>query len=259
MQKDVKPESENDFVELDNAAESLYQQLGGIDARKLKKLSADSDHFAQALSEEQRQYDAVRYLLAHLIHQVSISLRDMQFSGKNQSGQTNYQKLENLFAKFSGRKKFGDSILIRHRGAFGQEKKKDKVDYEILYGEIILDADVAQLMAKRQESEKNVINQLHKAFELFWRRGFNNFLLKIPKAPKEFKRLWLSLIIATRYDTALKNNSKISLKLGGKHVSMTPVSNEHNTPDLNLTLLAILNGLQTDQMQNLVQKELDQT
>jgi hypothetical protein len=255
MQNKAKSKTENDNLQLDNAAESLYQQLGGVDFRKLKKLSAESDRLAQGLSEEQRQYDALRSLLAHLVCQVSISLDDLQYSREKQSGQINYQKLENIFVQFSGGKKFGDSILIQHKGAFGEKKKEDKVDYEILYGEIILDADVAQLMAKRQGAETtNLLNQLNKAFESFWRRGINNFLLKIPKAPKESKRLWMSLMIAAKYDAALKNNSRISYKLGGKSVSISPVHNEHNAPDLNLTLLAVLNGLQTEQMQSLVQK-----
>ena len=72
--------------------------------------------------------------------------------------------------------------------------------------------------------------------------------MKIPKAPKESKRLWMSLMIAAKYDAALKNNSRISYKLGGKSISIAPVHNEHSVPDLNLTLLAVLNGLQNQQM-----------
>lgn len=255
MQNKAQSKTQEDNLQLDNAAESLYQQLGGVDFRKLKKLSAESDRLAQGLSEEQRQYDALRSLVAHLVCQVSRSLDDLQHSSEKQSGQINYQKLENIFVQFSGSKNFGDAILIQHKGAFGEKKKEDKVDYEILYGNLILDADVAQMMAKRQGAETtNLLDQLNKAFKSFWRRGINNFLLTIPKAPKESKRLWMSLIIAAKYDAALKNNSDISYKLGGKSVTIAPVCNEHNAPDLNLTLLAVLNGLQTEQMQSLVQK-----
>jgi len=255
MQNKTTSKTQNENLQLDNAAESLYQQLGGVDFRKLKKLSAESDRLAQGLSEEQRQYDALRSLMANLVSQVSTSLDYLQYSGKKQSGQINYQKLENIFVQFSGGMKFGDSILIRHKGAFGEKKKEDKVDYEILFGDIILDAEVAQLMAKRRGAETtNLLNQLNKTFESFWRRGTNNFLMKIPKAPKESKRLWMALMIAAQYDAALKKNTRISYKLGGKSVSISPVRNEHNAPDLNLTLLAILNGVQTEQMQSLVQK-----
>jgi hypothetical protein len=255
MPSEEQSNTQNDNLHLDNAAEALYQQLGGVDFQKLKRLSSESDRLAQGLSEEQRQYDALRSLVAHLVCHVSRSLEDLHHPSDKQASQRNYQKLENIIVKFSGGKNFGEAILIKHKGAFGEKKKEDKVDYEIVYGDLVLDADVARLMAKRQGAETTaLLTQLNKAFESLWSQGINNFLIKIPKAPKESKRLWMSLILAAKYDTALKNHSHISYKIGGKNFSIEPVVNEHNAPDLNLTLLAILNGVKNEQMQGLVQK-----
>jgi len=255
MQKKTQPKKQSDSLELDTVADLLYQELGGVDFRKLKRLSAESDRLAQGLSEEQRQYDALRSLMAHFVYQVSISLDDLQHPSDKNTGKINYHKLEKIIVQFSGARNYGDAILIQHKVAFGEKKKEDKDEYEIVYGDLILDADVVRLMAKRQGAETTkLLKQLNKASEIFWRQGINNFLLKIPKTPKELKRLWMSLIIAAKYDAALKNNSNISYKLGGKTFSIPPVRNEHSAPDLNLTLLAVLNGLQIKQMQKLVQK-----
>jgi len=57
-----------------------------------------------------------------------------------------------------------------------------------------------------------------------------------------------------RFFEALEKKSDLNLKLGGKQVSVPPVYNERNLPDANLTLLALLNGLSTRKIQEIVTK-----
>ena len=70
-------------IHLDNSAEELYAQFGGVEVRKLKKLDfSGSDRLAQSLLEEQRRYDALRSIIADLVYQVGICL-DRHFSSSN--------------------------------------------------------------------------------------------------------------------------------------------------------------------------------
>ena len=243
-------------IQLDNSAEELYAQLGGVEFRKLKKLDySGSDRLAAGLDEEQRQYDALRSLLAGLAYHISVCLTAPSASGKEKPEKFTFAQLEKIIGTLSRNSRIGNTALIRYRGAYGGHQTDDRADYEILYGDITLDADVARTIGQFQGKDRSqFMQQLQKAFESFWNLSINNFLLKIPKGKGELKRLWISLQIAARYFDAVKKKSPITIKMGGKPTSVSLVCNETKHPDLNLTLLAVLNGIQSHKMQAMVQK-----
>ena len=74
---------ESNSINLDESAENLYAQLGGVEVRKLKKLDfSGTDRLAQSLLEEQRRYDALRYIIADLVDQVGLCLDSRSRSNK---------------------------------------------------------------------------------------------------------------------------------------------------------------------------------
>ena len=110
-------------------------------------------------------------------------------------------------------------------------------------------------IAKGQEKDPpQLLEKLNRGFETLWNHSINYFLLRIPKGRQELKRLWISLQFAARYFAAVEKNSPITISMGGRSVSLPPIHNENNVPDLNLTLLAVLNGLQPQKMQAMVHK-----
>ena len=245
--------------QLDNAAKELYEKLGGVEVRNLKGVSFDkTDRFAQGLVEERRQYDAMRFLLAQLVEQVSLCLHSMYVSRDGLMLKYAFAELQRIFLKFSQDPELSDTTLVRHRGGSGEQNKMDNINYEILFGEIVLDSDVALYMSKHQKTDDyRVSDHLNKAFETFWNHDISNLFMKIPGESQELKRLWISLQLMARYFMAEEKNTPIKIKIGGKRVSFPLVYNERNAPDPNLTLLAILNGLHPDKMQNMVQKADD--
>ena len=151
--------------------------------------------------------------------------------------------------------KVGNTTLIRYRGAFGGNQVDNKTDYEVLSGDISLDADVTRAIAKGQGKDPSqLLEKLNTGFDTLWNHSINNFLLKIPKDKQELKRLWMSLQFAVRYFAAVEKKSPVTISMGGKSVSLPPIHDENNLPDLNLTLLAVLNGLQPQKMQAMVHK-----
>jgi hypothetical protein len=247
---------ESKSISLDDSAEELYAQLEGVEVRKLKKLDfAGSGRLAQSLLEEQRRYDALRSMIADLVCQIGVCLDSRSRSNKEELEKMILVQFERIFGTLSQNPQVGNTTLIRYRGAFGGDRVDNKTDYEVLSGDISFDADVTRAIAKGQGKDPSqLLEKLNRGFEILWNRSINNFLLKIPKGKQELKRLWISLQFAARYFAAVEKNTPITISMGGKSVSLPPVHNENNVPDLNLTLLAVLNGLQPQKMQALVHK-----
>ena len=247
---------ESKRINLDVSAEELYAQLGGVEVRKLKKLDfSGSDRLAQSLLDEQKRYEALRFRIADLVYQIGVCLDSPSRSSNDELAKMLLIQFEKIFGTLSKNPQIGNTTLIRHRGAFGESRVDNKKDYEVLSGNISLDADATRAIAKGQGKDSSqLLEKLDRGFETLWNHSINNFLLKIPKGRQELKRLWISLQFAARYFAAVENNSPITLSMGGKSVSLRPIHNENNVPDLNLTLLAVLNGLQPQKMQAMVHK-----
>jgi hypothetical protein len=247
---------ESKRINLDVSAEELYAQLGGVEVRKLKKLDfSGSDRLAQSLLDEQRRYEALRFRIADLVYQIGVCLESPSRSSKEELAKILLIQFEKIFGTLSKNPLIGNTTLIRHRGAFGENRVDSKKDYEVLSGNISFDADATRAIAKGQGKDPSqLLEKLDGGFETLWNHSINNFLIKIPKDRQELKRLWISLQFAARYFAAVEKNSPIALSMGGKSVSVPPIHNENNVPDLNLTLLAVLNGLQPQKMQAMVHK-----
>jgi hypothetical protein len=247
---------ESKRINLDVSAEELYAQLGGVEVRKLKKLDfSGSDRLAQSLLDEQKRYEALRFRIADLVYQIGVCLDSPSRPSNDELAKMLLIQFEKIFGTLSKNPQIGNTILIRHRGAFGESRVDNKKDYEVLSGNISLDADATRAIAKGQGKDSSqLLEKLDRGFETLWNHSINNFLLKIPKGRQELKRLWISLQFAARYFAAVEKNSPITLSMGGKSVSLRPIHNENNVPDLNLTLLAVLNGLQPQKMQAMVHK-----
>jgi len=239
---------------LDTGAQELYAQLGGVELRELERLEfGKNDRMLQGLQEEEKQANALRFLLAHMVFGISSALHILPQAGSRQNAGPAFQQLEKIFSKFWQKPAASNATLIRYRGAAGAGT--DKNNYEILCGNILLDAQVAAGIAREKGRENaRLMEQLSSAFEIFSQHGISNFLLKIPRENSDLKRFRISLQIVARFFEALEKNSDLILKLGGKQVSVPPVYNERNLPDANLTLLALLNGLSTRVIQDMVKK-----
>ncbi|MBW2337791.1 MAG: hypothetical protein JRF47_13730 [Deltaproteobacteria bacterium] len=247
---------ESKKINLDVSAEELYAQLGGVEVRKLKKLDfSGSDRLAQSLLDEQKRYEALRFRIADLVYQIGVCLDSPSRSSNDELAKMLLIQFEKIFGTLSKNPQIGNATLIRHRGAFGENRVDNKKDYEVLSGNISLNADATRAIAKGQGKDPSqLLEKLDRGFETLWNHSINNFLLKIPKDRQELKRLWISLQFAARYFAAVEKNSPITISMGGKSVSVPPIHNENNVPDLNLTLLAVLNGLQPQKMQAMVHK-----
>lgn len=243
-------------IDLDNSAEELYAQLGGVEDRELEKFDySGTDRLEQGLREEQRRYDALRAQIGELVYQASRCLEDRSKTDKKDLEKMVWAQFENILGALSKIPEAGDKTLIRYKGAFGGSQVDNKTDYEILSGDISFDMEVLRAISKgKGNGSSQILEKLNRGFETFWNHGINNFLLKIPQSRQEIKRLLASLRFAAIFFAAIENNSPISVAVSGKPVSLSPIQNENNVPDLNLTLLTVLNGLKPQEVQAMVHK-----
>ena len=251
---DTKMESTD--IDLDNSAEELYAQLGGVEVKKLKKYDfSGTDRLEQGLREERRRYDALRAQIGNLIYQVSKCLEGRSKNSEKDLEKAIWLQFENILTSLSKYPEAGNKALIRHKGAFGGNQVDNKTDYEILSGDISFDTEVLLAISNDQGSDPSqILEKLNRGFETFWNHSINNFLLKFPQNRQELKRLRISLQFATRYFAAVEQKTPITISMGGRPVSFSPIHNENNVPDLNLTLLTVLNGFKPREMQAMVHK-----
>lgn len=213
---------ESNNINLDDSAEELYAQLGGVEVRKVQKLDfSGTDRLEQGLREERRRYDALRALFVNLVYQVGICFSSCSKNGKEDLTKRISAQFANIFGKLSKNPEAGNRALIRHKGAFGGDQIDKKTDYEILSGAISFDTAVVHAISKGQGTDSSqFLEKLNRGFETFWSHSINNFLLKIPRSRPELERLLLSLQFAARYFAAIEKNSPITFSMGGKPVSL---------------------------------------
>jgi hypothetical protein len=247
---------ESNSINLDDSAEELYAQLGGVEVQKLEKIEFNgTDRLEQSLCEERRRYDALRALFVNLVYQVGIYLNSCSKNGEEDLIKRTLAQFANIFGKLSKNPEAGNKALIRYKGAFGGDQIDKKTDYEILSRAISFDTAVVHAISKGQGTDSSqLLEKLTRGFDTLWNHNIVNFLLKIPRSRPELQRLLLSLQFAARYFTAIEKNSPVTIPMSGKPVSIQPIHNENSVPDLNLTLLAVLNGLSSERMQAMVNK-----
>ena len=133
----------------------------------------------------------------------------------------------------------------------------EKDDYEVIYGNTIVDSAIVSEMIKRLGHRMaHLSDQLSRAFRVFSSHNIYTLYIKIPgTSAKQKDRLYDVLRALSRYKTAVETNSPIVfIKEKGEKLSFPLVLNESGLPDENLTLLGIANNLKPQTVKLLVDK-----
>lgn len=245
-------------IHLDDAASELFQQLGGIDngSRVIEPPPVEDDHMEDAQAEQ----DAQRLALIDLAHHVSAYFVDAHFLAGIRSRRDPFEGFSGSLdqvAKINGR---GGDFLIRFRGHPTGTSLSSESDYVILFDDIIVDgASAATLFSRMGVKMSHLSGRLAKAFKVFSTHGISTLHLSvpapgIPSRKDILGRMRTCLDVISRFNAARKTESKISFQLDGRSQSIMPVTDERDRPDLNLTLVAVLNRMPDSKMADLVRK-----
>ena len=236
-------------IVLDEEAAELFSKLRGIDSRYGK------DRLSESLEDEKLREDERRTLLVEMVHLLSAYLLGVnQHRESKIENKTFYHFVETLeqLIKISSKKRI---ILIRYRGFPNDPNVTEKDDYEVIYGNTIVDSAIVSGMIKRLGHRMaHLSDQLSRACRVFSSHNIYTLYIKIPRT-KQKDRFYDVLRALSRYKTAVETNSPIVfIKKEGHKLSYPLVCNESGLPDENLTLLAIANNLRPQTIKLLVDK-----
>ena len=236
---------------LDEEAAELFSKLHGID------FNYGKDRISDSLEDEIKRENKRRILLVEVVHVLSAYLLDVNQPKEHKiENDTFYHFAETLeqLVEISPKKR---TILIRYRGLPNDPNVPDKDDYEVIYGNTIIDSVIVSEMIKRFGHRMAPLSdQLSRAFRVFSSHNIYTLYIKIPTASaKQKERFYDVLRALSRYKKAVETNSPIVFsKEEGRKLSFPLVLNESGVPDENLTLLAVANNLKPQTIKLLVGK-----
>lgn len=240
-------------IHLDDEASQLFAQIEGIEEHKKGRSAAEM--MAESLAEEQKQQDVWRILLCEIIHHVAGYFQRMDMDARLSEERQVFDQLSDTLAKLTQLPQQVGRILVRYRGRSADTDIPERLDYEILFGNMVVDLDIVPAMIKRHGSLlSHLMGQLLDAFGIFSDRGITNLNLNLPKGdPDSLNRLHRSLHILCRLYGAHENQRDIVLGAGKANV-VPLVIDEKGAVNTNLTLVAGVNRLGAKTMRNLVSK-----
>jgi len=240
-------ENKDGSFTLDNSAQQLYKQFAGLDetSRYTENLNASSA-LMQLLSQEEKLLDYYRLLLAQAIAHFIGILANSRFAILAKENDQKVKVLLSTLKRIAKFPKFNGKIYCRLRGQQCPSGKigSETYDYELSFGNFLLDFQVAQIVAEREKANGAVIYaKLMEAFNAMSAMNIFNFSLDIGAGSDEdYQRLEGAIRHLMRFYADEKSPTRLV------------VNDEYGNPSTNLTLLAAVNGLKTPALQSLVDK-----
>ena len=241
---------------MSDSDDNLLQQLGGIASSGGDALSprqSVEQKFTPVQSSEQQ--DHWRMLLVDLVYLLNSTFRDVHYwEGVKTDKDTirDFVKILHELAQMPGN---DGSIRIEHRGNPGT-KVSEKNDYIIRFGDAKVDLAAVSAVIKRIGIRvKHIEGRLVKSFEAFATQGLDTIFIKIPDASDEsLEKIRVCMRIISCFKKAVEDDTPIEYVKNTRELSLKPVLNESQIPDPNLTQLAALNDLSSQNIQEMVQK-----
>lgn len=239
-------------MQLDDSAKALFEELGGIEARQKYSL----DGLAQSLEDEQKRQDKWRLQLIQAAILISTQFMDIRLLKNKDEYSIAFEKLHKTLKQLSAMPDADDKIIIRYRGNPESPSTPEKFDYEILFSHLMVNTAVVPSIIKRTGGKNPQLgDQLLQAFTLFSKWGLNNLYIRLPKGGQaDMMQLHICLRLLMQYKRAKSKGVPLVISQGGKKRQIPIVLDETGQPDLNLTLVAGINQLNSTTMDGLVQK-----
>ncbi len=240
---------QNAFL-LDDQAQELFRQIEGVD------FGRDETSLGKALSEEERKLNACRGQLGELVHLLGKCLKSVDLLKDADTGKTFLGEFLSILRKLGRTSGHDGKILIRYRGLKTGTEATEKVDYVVLFGNMVFDMATAVSMVKNlEEFSTDFQARLTAGFEVFSEQGINSLYVKIPEdSPAAAKAMWVALNTLSRRSQAISTGSSAMVDSNSSEASLTLVHDEQDQPDFNLTMLAKVNRVKPETMKALVQK-----
>ena len=221
-----------------------------------QSIDPTQNNHSEQLSTAEEDLDIWRILLVDLAYLLSSYFVDVQYWEGVKSEKDTFEQLTRTLRKLARMPEQDRTLLIRFRGFPSGDKKSEKSDYVVLFGKLSVDKTIVNAVTYRQGIHmSHLAGRLSRSFDIFAQHGISTLYLKIPQlASADIERLRVCLHIISHYKQALKTNEPIVFEKEGRQITLPLVYDEQNQPDLNLILLAGLNGLTPRASERLVRQ-----
>jgi len=241
---------------MNDSADQLLEELGGLGsiegATPAAGKSVNQSGVNLPAAEKKDQWCI---LLVDLVYLLNASFRDAHYWEGVKAEKDTFKNLVNILHDLNQIPKHDGLVRILYRGSQGG-KVSSKADYVIRFGDLNVDVTATAAVIKRMGIRlKHIEGRLIKAFEVLSAQGIETIFIKIPgSSDVELERMQICLRIIARHKKAVTDDTPIEYTTGADKRSLMPILNESQQPDPNLTMLAALNNLGPDNMQEMVQK-----
>ena len=245
---------------LDDEAQRLFDQLGGIDKRERGHSAHGSGEgfSSDPLGEEQELMDLWRIVLVDFVYVLAQFLSKIKLHGVKSVRAEDVAPIIDMLTKIHEMSDRNGRVLIRYRGMRMPDEKFDfeRVDYVVACEGFTADIPIIKALANRKGIVMSHLpGKLKAAFDRFPSLNINSICFTLGEWQQRDRDLmWTTLQAVGQFFGAYK--SKIPLKGDGntEEASFSVVYNDNGEPDPNLTLLAAANGLKAENIQALVRK-----
>ena len=239
-----------------DSTQNLQKELQEISKTGPKPPHVKSTYSSDNVHEKQDDLEHLQILLVEFAYLLNAFLKDTYYWEGVKTGQKNFNAFIHILEDLDQKSVNANRISIKFRGLHNA-KVPDHIDYLIECGGVTLDiACVTSLIKRLGIRYKHLEGRLRKAFEAFSSYGLSSMVISIPEDSDVVKNnLRISIDIFSQFNKAIENDTKIVFKNDdGDRISINPICDENNQPDFNLTLVAAINGLNTEVMNEFVQK-----
>jgi hypothetical protein len=234
---------------MDEIAAKLLQELGS----GLQKAETTSGPATDASRPE--ELDRQRILLVEMVYLLNACFRDVQYWEGVRSEKDTFKQFAAVLLQLSQLPGHDGTIRITRRGS-SHGKGSDKPDYQIRLGDLSIDAAIVSAVIKRAGIRfKHLEGRVQKASETLAAEGIDSLLLRLPDdSPESLETLKVAIRVISCYRQAAEKSTPIAFTRSGNSMQLRPVHDERSLPDPNLTLLAAVNDLSAETLQDVVGK-----
>ncbi len=247
------------YITLDEDAQQLFRELGGLSERMPTDVQGRSAGDSE-LDKAEAALDQTKLHMIQLTHQVAAFFVASHFLQGIKTGRDHMADLTGTLNKLARLPRRDDRVLIRFRGFPTSTKVPAENDYVIRLDDLEVDAAQGVALYNRMGVQMSHLpGRLAKAFQILADHGISTMSIATPTDAQKpgspfYQRLQTCLQIISRFSEARKRGIDIEIPLKGQKRTIPVIGDESGKPDLNLTLIAGLNGMTRAAMDALIHR-----
>jgi hypothetical protein len=218
---------------------------------------------SESIYDEVDRKDSNHILLVELIHLLSSCIQIESNKLKNISineeigliGEP-FQNLTITIRKLASISGKNEPVIIKAKPNTISNSNDEEIDFEVHFSDISIDKIALRNMIDRVGDRMNYLEGLmYNAFRVFHKAKIFCIFLKIDnEIPNIYSNLRVAIQILSQYNKSINSYEPLRIILDGNETEINIIKNEIDQPDINLTIISVLNNIPYRIMCNLVKE-----